>query len=108
MKKNLLFLFLIAVFSVPGFSLSITKEYDIDNLYSIELAIDTDNKTLRVNLFSKNEDAFDENYAEECFTYEVETIINEYGFSESILQSSNKVEDYKGKYTMVTRNYSLK
>ena len=60
------------------------------------------------NIRPKNEDAFDENYAEECFSYEVETIINEYGFSEALLKSSDKIEDYKGKYTMVSRIYSLK
>lgn len=86
----------------------VSKEEDIDNVYSIEWTLDTDTGTAEIRLFAVNSDAYDESFGESCIEDELSGILSDYGYSESTLVSTDKDDNYKDKYTKVVKKYNLK
>lgn len=86
----------------------ISKEEDIDNIYSIEWTLDTDTGNTEIRLFAVNSDAYDESFGNDCINEELSGIMSDYGYSESSLLSTDKDDNYKDKYTKIVKKYSLK
>ncbi|MBQ0051048.1 MAG: hypothetical protein KBT11_03170 [Treponema sp.] len=108
MKKNY-FAFLIAsVFAFAAYSEVKFKTIQIDNLYKLEYALDTDENSVVMKVYGENSVAFDEGYATDCITEELDSICSENDFDEGLLINSEKIAEYQDKYTLLTKKYYLK
>lgn len=86
----------------------ISKEEDIDNIYSIEWSLDTDTGSAEIRLFAVNSDAYDESFGNNCIDEELSGILSDYGYTESSLVSAEKDDNFKDKYTKIIKKYNLK
>lgn len=107
MKKYFVIFIIFAGFLFCAGAEEISKEEDIDNVYSIEWTLDTDSNLLKINLFALNSDAFDESFGNQCIEEELSGILSDYGYSESFVLSTIKDDNFKDKYTKVEKNYKL-
>lgn len=107
MRKFISFVCILAGFLFCVNAEEVSKEEDIDNVYSIEWTLDTDTSLLRINLFALNTDAYDEAFGDECIEEELKGILSDYGYTESYILSTIKDDNFKDKYTKVEKKYKL-
>ncbi len=96
----LLFAGCLALFAKPK-----TQTVKIDELYSIEWILDSDTNKLELNLYSDNSAPLDEEYAFDCIKSELDTIINENGYTDYIERQNEKTRSEK--YTILSYYYTL-
>lgn len=107
MRKFLSIVVVLTGFLFCASSEEISKEEDIDNVYSIEWTLDTDTALLRINLFALNSDAYNEAFGDECIEEELKGVLSDYGYSESYILSTSKDDNFEDKYTKVEKKYKL-